>query len=392
MLASTRSPWFPATAAVFVGAWGVNQFTPIAAFHRADGAWPVLQVAAMFSIYVLGFLPALLWGGPAADRHGRGVVRHALVLSATASVLLALGHQWPPMVYVSRLATGAAAGVLISAGTAWIGELSAASGNPAAGARRSTLATVSGFAAGALGTGAMLQWLPWPVVVPELVHASMALTALAALRRTPDTVPNRSVMRGVHGLCWATTRHPRFLGVVLPAGPAVFAAATVAYVVLPTLVSDRVSAYAPLFSGAVTALTLGVGVAIQPVAARIDRDGSARAILVAMLIVVAGLVVGAAAAQEASPVLVLAAAATLGAGYGLVLAAGLREIERLAPPGSMRSATAIYHALAHGGMLTPLILAAGAGAAPYPVLLVTLAVIGVVCVLVAAGTARVHQP
>jgi hypothetical protein len=55
---------------------------------------------------------------------------------------------------------------------------------------------------------------------------------------------------------------------VLPASPAVFGAATVAYVVLPPLVANRVPGYAPFFSGLVTALLLalaaGAGTAPYP--------------------------------------------------------------------------------------------------------------------------------
>ncbi|MFP5021648.1 MFS transporter [Pseudonocardia phyllosphaerae] len=374
--------------AVFVGAWGVNQFTPMATVYRLDEHWSSLRVAAMFSIYLLGLLPALLWGGPASNRHGRKIVKHALLLSCCASLLLSaatpFGELGQTAVFISRFVTGLSCGVILSAGTAWVGELSVGHGPPGAGARRATLTAAGGFGGGALASGIMMQFLPYPAIIPVLVHAALTLGAYFALRGLPDGVPPHLVPHGKRGVNWEAIRHPRFRRIVLPAGPAVFAAATVAYVVLPSLVADKVASYAPLFSGIVAAVTLGVGIISQPIAVRIDREGSARAILFALIMVVIGLCVGAWAAAWDSPGLVVFAAAWLGSGYGLVLAAGLREMERLAPKDGLSSATSIYQGLAHGGLLTPLLLALGSGAAPYPVLLVSMAVLGVVIVGLAA--------
>ncbi|MEV5551813.1 MFS transporter [Streptomyces sp. NPDC052309] len=389
----TARCWFPAAAAVSTAGWGANQFTPLAVVYRTQQHWPALAVAAMFTTYLLGLLPGLLLGGPAANRIGRRrVVRPALVLSAAASGLLATAAVSQSAVYVSRLATGVAAGVVLTAGTTWLRELSA---HPAAGVRRATYATGGGFAAGALTAGAVAEWLPHPTVLPCLVHSLLALLVLAATRRVPETAPSP---RGT----WAQTltaspyraavRHPRFTRVVLPASPAVFTASTVAYVVLPPLVADRVPDHAPVFSGLVTALTLGVGVAVQPLADRMDHAGSARATLAAMAAVIGGLLVSACAAHRDSARLVLASAALLGAGYGLTLTSGLREIERLAPPAALPSAASLYHGATYSGFLTPLLLAVTAGAASYPVLLTGLAAVGLLCLVITARYSRRHLP
>lgn len=388
--------WLPAAAALAMAGWGVNQFTPLSVAYRAHEHWPAVEVALMFTTYLVGLVPALLWGGAAADRYGRHIVRPALGLAALASAALALGELSPAAVFASRLVSGIAAGIILSAGTAWVLELSARAGRPELGARRVAYATGGGFAVGALVSGCIVQWLPHPLQLAGPVHAAVALLVLVATDRVPETagggrcpVPAgdrlRAALRG-------STRHPRFVLVVLPASPAVFAAATVAYVVLPPLVADRVTGYEALFSGLVTALTLVVGLAVQPLAARLDHAGSARATLAAMATVIAGLLVGALAVYRDSALLVLVAATCLGAGYGLTLASGLREIERLTPPAELPSATSLYQGAAHGGLLTPLLLAVTAGAAPYPALLVTLAAIGALFLVLTARYSRRHLP
>ncbi|BDH06026.1 MFS transporter [Streptomyces seoulensis] len=387
----TAHGWLPAAGAVFAAGWGANQFTPLSSVYRTREHWPSLQVALMFTTYLAGFLPALLTGAHAAGRFGRRrVVLPALLLSAAASALLAAAAFFRPAAYAGRLATGVAAGLVISVGGAWLRELSAGAG-PTKAARRVTWSTGAGFAAGALVAGVVAQWLPHPLLLPCLLHCLLALGVLVALRRTPDTTPP-PVPDDPYGPWPPAAAHPRFVRVVLPAGPAVFAASTVAYVVLPPLVAERTSGYAPLFSGLVTALTLLTGLTVQPLAERLDHAHSARATLTAMATVICGLLLSALAVHYGSMGLVLLAAVLLGAGYGLTLASGLREIERLTRPRACPSTVSLYHGVTYSGFLTPLLLAVTAGAAPYPALLAGLAAIGLLCLMITAWHSRRHLP
>ncbi|MFD7155560.1 MFS transporter [Kribbella sp. NPDC059898] len=373
-------------ATLVVGGWGANQFTPLSVAYRLDQGWSTLRVVAMFTTYLLGLVPALLLGCRAADRFGvRRVVRLALALTAVASCVLALSVVSEAAVYVSRLSTGVATGVIVSAAAAWLGQSSQGSGT-----RYAVYATGTGFAFGPLAAGAMVEWLPHPLVLPPLVHAVLALLLLRATANLPETAGRRAVRQHVSAERWSAVTHPRFVGVVLPASPAVFAAVTVSYVVLPPLVVDRIHDYAPLFSGLVAAVTLTVGLLVQPAAARIDRPGSARATLIAMATVVIGLLVGSVAVDRASPVAVVAAAVVLGAGYGLTLESGLAEIGRLASPSALPTAAALFQGVAHSGFLAPLVLAISARSASYQEMLVVLALVGLVFLTVAAVYSRKH--
>ena len=134
---------------------------------------------------------------------------------------------------------------------------------------------------------------------------------------------------------------------------------------------------------------LGVDV-LAALAAKIDRPGTARATLVAMGTVVIGLLLGALAIEEVSPLLVLGAAVFLGAGYGLTLESGLAEIGRLAPPGALPTVSALFQGVAHSGFLAPLLLAVMARSASYPELLAGLALIGLILLIGAAVHAARH--
>ncbi len=67
-----------------------------------------------------------------------------------------------------------------------------------------------------------------------------------------------------------------------------------------------------------------------------------------------------------------AAALLLGAGYGLCLIVGLREVERLAPPEELGAVVALFYSLAYSGLAVPYLLARAAPHVGYPsALLVT---------------------
>jgi MFS family permease len=386
-----RPGWVPVAGALVIGGWGANQFTPLSVVYRTEAGWATLPVIVMFTVYLLGLVPALLLGCRAADRFGRRrVVTAAVLLEVVGSIALAGAVESHAIVYLSRLVTGVGTGVLVSAGGAWLQDLSG-DVSPRQGSRRAVYAIGAGFALGPLAAGAMAEWLPYSMVVPCLVHAVGALAALVWLTTVPrSTSVSRALRHAAPGVRRTALTHPRLIGIVLPASPAIFAAVTVAYVVLPPLVLDEIHGYAPLFSGLVAALTLAVGLLVQPLATWLDRAGTSRATLTAMATVVVGLLLGALAVDRVSPVLVLVAAVVLGAGYGLTLEAGLAEIGRITPPLALPTVSALFQGVAHSGFLAPLLLAITAGSATYPELLAGLALVGCVLLVAAAIWGRLH--
>ncbi len=92
---------------------------------------------------------------------------------------------------------------------------------------------------------------------------------------------------------------------------------------------------------------LGSGFAIQAVGRRIDTPSNARAVAVALAVLVLGMSVAAVASNVLTVPMSMIAAAILGCGYGLALVSGLQEIQRIAartiwpdsPPCSTRRAT-----------------------------------------------------
>ncbi len=383
--------WRPVAAAMFGVGWGANQFASLLiAYHQHRGL-SVGTDQALFGVYALGLVPALLVGGPASDRYGRGaLMRPAAVLSVVATGVLIGGVTSTPLLYVGRFLAGMASGVVLAVGSVWVKELSVPPYDlevgEQGGARRAAIALSAGFGLGPVVAGLIAQWSPDPLVVAYLPHLAVMALVAPGLWWVAETAPppGRNLRTTWSRLRVPLARHPRFASVVVPLAPWVFGAPAVAFAVLPTVVARHTTGYGIAFAGAVAGVTLGIGVAVQPLARHLDRADSARGGVIGMAAVVLGMALAALAAARTSPVLVLVAAVVLGAGYGLCLVSGLLEVQRLASPGELAGLTAVYYALTYVGFALPVVLAELTAAAGYPALLGGLAVLATGCLVVMA--------
>ena len=369
-------PWARVAAAMFGVGWGANQFSSLLLAYRLHRGLSVSTADALFGVYALGLIPALLLIGPISDQRGRRrIVCGAGLLSVLASLSLIVGAHSLDMLYLGRFLAGVCSGAAFAAGTAWIKELSVSPydehAGEQAGARRAAIALSAGFGLGPLVAGLLAQWGPDPLLtayVPHLVVMSIALVMLIGAPETVLSVRRMSLARVLHV---PSAGHHRFRGVVVPAAPWVFAAPSIAFAVLPGLVTHRTGSYQVAFAAGVAGLTLGLGIVIQPLGRRLDRRGDVRGLLAGLLAVCTGTLLGAAAAQLQSWPLVVPAAMLLGCGYGLCIVSGLLETQRLASSEDLASLTAIYYALTYVGFGVPIVQAEleRVAAAPFLLLL-----------------------
>ena len=384
--------WWRAGLVLFGIGWGANQFSPLLGAYRAEAGLSNATVQGLFAVYAVGLVPGLLLGGPAADRHGRRkLVLPAAFVSTVASVCLLADPHSLALLLAGRFLAGAATGVVLAAGTAWVKELSHPPydqpAHPSTGARRAGLAISAGFGAGPLVASIIAQWAPQPLRVAYLPHLVIMVIGIVLVWRVEE--PARPAF--VRGPRFGGVRTHAFLRVVAPAAPWVFAAPTVAFAVLPSAVGGSVGHYATVYAGVSAGLTLGAGLLVQPVARRMSNR-HVRLVLVAGLgAVIAGLGVAALTAWLDDPVLALISAVILGAGYGLCLVFGLTEVSRIAGEGQLAGLTAVFYALTYLGFTTPYLLALLEHVAALPILLIALAVLAAVT-LAAVSTDSARTP
>ncbi len=367
-----RAHWLGAGAALFGAAWGSNQFTPMLLVYHQALALGTGTLEAMFGFYALGLIPGLLIAGALSDARGRRpvVIASAVFSLAASAALVAAGHA-VALLFAGRMLAGLGSGAAFGAGTAWLRELSvppfgATSDHGAA--RRAVVTMTAGFALGPLVSGLLAQWAPDPRVVPYLPHLVLMLVVLGLLARVPETVARGAA--GTVARALPSLRRPRFARVVAPMAPWVFAAPAIAFALLPSVVGANNATDGIALTAAITMMCALTGVLVQPVARRLDAEaGRNRAATTGLLVIVAGLVLGAVTAHAQQSWLLVPTAIVLGAGYGLCLVAGLVEVQRLAGREALAGVTAIYYALTYVGFAAPYALSLAAHAAGYPTLL-----------------------
>lgn len=351
MASEAQRRWLPVGFAMLVVGWGANQFSPMLLVYRAQLGLSSGELALLFALYALGLIPGLLIGGPASDRYGRrALVLPFVALSPLASLLLVLFHHSPAGLGVARLLAGVCSGVVFAAAGAWVQELSTEAPAGAA-SRRAAVSLSLGFGIGPLVAALIAQWGPDPLVVPYLPQIGLGLLAFALVLAVPETASTGTAGGPLLRLP-STARLPRFRRVVAPVAPWVFGSAALAFVVLPAQVSSLHSA-SVAFAGVTTALTLGAGVLIQPLARRVEERRRLAAAPIGLLAAGLGLAIGLVADDAGSKALVLVAAIPFGVAYGTCLVSGLRETERLAPADERGASIAIFLALTYLGFGAP---------------------------------------
>jgi len=362
---STRTAWLPAAAGLLGAAWGSNQFTPmLLVYHRTLGL-RTGTLEALFGAYAIGLIPGLLVGGRLSDTRGRrAIVMPAALLSLAGSVVLAGAGEAVGLLFAGRLLAGLSSGAMFGAGTAWLRELSARSGEHAthAAARRAVVAMTAGFAFGPLVAGVLAQWAPHAGVIPYVPHIALAVAVIALLRDAPETVVARPAAATVAAL--PQRGRARFRRVVVPSAPWVFAAPAIAFALLPAVVGADHAADGTAFVAAVTALTAFAGVLVQPLARRLEH----RAGVAGLVVLAAGLGLAAVTAETQLLWLLVPCAIVLGCAYGLCLVAGLVEVQRIASGHDLARLTAVFYAFTYIGFAAPYLLALGAQVAGYALL------------------------
>ncbi|HXD71030.1 MAG TPA: MFS transporter [Gaiellales bacterium] len=362
---SARTAWLPAATGLLGAAWGSNQFTPmLLVYHRTLGL-RTGTLEALFGAYAIGLIPGLLVGGRLSDTRGRrAIVMPAALLSLAGSVVLAGAGDTVGLLFAGRLLAGLSSGAMFGAGTAWLRELSARSGEHAthAAARRAVVAMTAGFAFGPLVAGVLAQWAPHAGVIPYVPHIALAVAVIALLRDAPETVVARPAAATAAAL--PQRGRARFRRVVVPSAPWVFAAPAIAFALLPAVVGADHAADGTAFVAAVTALTAFAGVLVQPLARRLEH----RAGVAGLVVLAAGLGLAAVTAETQLLWLLVPCAIVLGCAYGLCLVAGLVEVQRIASGHDLARLTAVFYAFTYIGFAAPYLLALGAQVAGYALL------------------------
>ena len=296
--------------------------SPLYSVYQAEWRFSATTLTAVFAVYVLALLLALLVFGSLSDYLGRRrVIAVALVAGAGACGLFLAAHG-VGLLFAARALQGAAVGVATSAAGAALIDL-----QPTRSRRApvvTSAAVLLGLGVGGLGTSALVQYAPAPThLVWWLLLAASAVAAVAVLA-IPETAAGR------HGV--ASSLRPRVAvprqarGTLAVALPCMVAAPALNgfYLSLgPSLAAQVLRSPDLLWGGLVIFLVAGTGAAASIAFSAVDGPV---AMLAGCLALLAGAVMTLAAIETASAAAFLAGTAVAGAGVGTGFFAGAYRI------------------------------------------------------------------
>lgn len=357
---------------LFAAGWGANHFSAMLIVYRQRLHLEPSELGLLFGAYALGLVPGLILAGRASDGRGRRkLVLPASLAAIAASLVLAFGVHGFAVLLGGRLLYGLAMGAVMSPGSVWLQELSP----PELGPRRATLALSAGFALGPFVSGVLAEYAPWPMVVPYVAHAATLAAAVAMAEPVPETAKGSS--NGAPSLARSDVGTLARIAVM---APWVFAFPAVTMAIIPGLLRPLI-ARPVVFAASVILVTLATGVLVQPLTSRLGR----RADTLGLLLGAIGIWVGAESYVTSHPWLLFVAAPFAGAGYGLVITTGLREIAEHVPAERRGTSVGIYYVLTYIGFGLPFVHAVVARQIGDVLALRLASVLVVVCLAVRAA-------
>ncbi|MFE9969085.1 MFS transporter [Streptomyces sp. NPDC005525] len=296
---------------------------PLFNTYRAEDGFTNASIALAVVTYSVGTIATLLVLGRLSNHLGRRLTAIASLGLLLLGCLLLLNVHDIGTLLAGRLLMGVGAGLASSSLTSYIVD--------AAPTRPEWLASVAssqgpmlGLTLGAIASGALVQFAPWPRDLIYLVCAGLLVLAAALIVISPETAKStpgawRSLIPRVRVA--ARVRH------LLPVAAAVFLAtwATGAFyqAFMPALVADQLHTHSPLLLGLVFAAYMAPSVLGAPIGGRFTSAAAQR---IGMIIFLAGWIGIVAAIAISTLVLFIAATVVAGAGQGIAISAATRGL------------------------------------------------------------------
>ncbi len=346
-----------ALSVVLVGLGLFASGVPSAIYGTYQELWGFspLVLTLIYATYAFGVLTTLLIAGRLSDEVGRRPVllaALAVLMVATVLFILAGSVAW---LFAARALQGLATGAAVSAASAALFEL-----HPTHDPRRVSLAngvaSAVGTGLGVLVSGALVELLPAPRVVPYVVLLVLFALALAGVWRMPEPVVERSRPR-------LTLQRPHvplsIRGPFLLAALAAVASWSIAglFLSLGSHLSGEIFHTTNHLTASIGIFALTGSAALAQLAfARTAPWAGAAFGSLALAIGMTLLVVGAAAD---SAVVFLAGAIIGGSGFGVAFLGGLRALTAVIPAEHRAAVMSAFYVVAYAAISLPAI-AAGA--------------------------------
>jgi len=291
---------------------------PLYNIYRAEDGFTNSGISMAIVTYSVGTIVGLLVLGRLSNHLGRRLTAIASLGVLLLGCVLLLNVHDIGILLGSRLLMGVGTGLASSSLTSYIVD--------AAPPRPEWLASVAssqgpmlGLTVGAIASGALVQYGPWPRGLIYLVCVGFLLVSVALIALSPETATPTS---GAWRSLLPRVRVPAPVRHLLPVAAAVFLAtwATGAFyqAFVPALVEDQLHTRSPLILGLVFAAYMAPSVLGAPISGRFTSAVGQR---VGMITFLGGMIGIITAINAGTLVLFIIATIVAGAGQGIAISA-----------------------------------------------------------------------
>lgn len=298
---------------------------PIALYnvYRAQDGFTNFGISMAVVTYSVGSMTGLLVLGRLSNHIGRRLTAIASLVLLVLGCLLLLNVHEIGALLSGRLLMGVGTGLASSSLTSYIVD--------AAPARPEWLASVAssqapmlGLTAGAIASGALVRFGPWPRDLIYLVCVGCLSLSAALVAISPETAPPAP---GAWRSLLPRLRVPARVMHLLPVAAAVFVATWAAgafyQAFMPALVEDQLHTHSPLIPGLVFAAYMAPSVLGSPIGGRFTPAVAQRVGMVTFLAGMVGVIV---AIDAGTLTLFVVATIFAGAGQGIAISAATRGL------------------------------------------------------------------
>ncbi|MCW2522204.1 MAG: transporter [Frankiales bacterium] len=327
-----RAGWLPARAAFYLQASIIvlllaasSAPTPLYASYQAEWGFSPITTTVIFGVYAMAVLASLLTVGSLSDYVGRRpVLLGALALQAAAMLIFAWADG-VTVLMIGRVIQGVSTGAAAGAVGAGLLDLNKAKGTVANG-----VAPMIGTGTGALTSGLLVQFLPYPT---HLVYLGLLVVvvgqAVGVLLMAETASPKAGAAASLRPVFTMPAAARRPLLLVVPALVAVWSLAGFYGSLAPSLIRQIAHSDSHLLGGLALFALAGTGA----LSVLVLRGAATRAVLllgtVALLIGVGLTLV---AVADSSTALFFLGTVIAGVGFGAGFQGAVRSVLPLAEP------------------------------------------------------------
>jgi MFS family permease len=351
-LRTDRAFWAVAAISFFY-LFAVSAPSPLYGIYAAEWHFSPTTLTAVFGVYALTLIAAMLIFGSVSDAVGRRPVIAVALGVQCVTMLLFLFADSVGWLYAARLTQGCATGMVTAALSAALVDLQPA-GRPGRAALLNATVPAAGLAMGALSSGALARYAPAPTrLVYGLLLAGFLALILLLRAFVPETVTQRH--RPKLGTRIGVERAVRraFLATI-PVLVAVWSLSGLYLSLGPSLALSMAHSRNALLGGVVIFLLCGFG-CVAGIA--LHAWPPRRAMLAGCALLGTGVLITVLSVAAAVPALLYIGTAVSGCGFGAGFLGSFRTLSSLAVPERRSELIAAIYVVAYLSFSVPGVIA-----------------------------------